>query len=365
MESKKVQASVIKRLSKEIDEVNSNFDSLRTWINADPDGRWDKFYFTMVPNDGLFAHKKVIGRFFIPESYPFDPPVVHMLTLTKRYNIDIYRYNLNNENASSMCFDILRTHSATSSTWNSDLTLSILFSTLMQTLVSFLVEQDGGHMKPEFVSMSKLNETEKAVTEALKKYGMYIKDVPEIPIVNAKNHVSKNIAFSETEFTINPKSNKTFVSIDEIVPGETDFHFTLNLAELYKNPDVVVSLVMTTNEKDLIGKNKETCLVRNGVTGTAAIKTPSDTKSKWFYHGIPFHKKDLQITLTISKDQFTISYFDKGQMIVHGDAPVTKLDKKTLKSGFGQKFKLCLFLKNTGKNVYTCEQINTDMGFVC
>jgi ubiquitin-protein ligase len=47
-------------------------------------------HYLMYPADGAMADKPLCGRVLIPKEYPELPPVVHLLTPTNRYNVDVY-----------------------------------------------------------------------------------------------------------------------------------------------------------------------------------------------------------------------------------------------------------------------------------
>lgn len=102
-------AKLLKRIYKEIEDVNNDFFNLRTTITPDPDDDV-RFTFIMLPNDGAMAHQPLLGAFYIRKAYPESPPVVHLYTKTNRFNVDVYHDNaLNNiKSKSSLCFNILR-----------------------------------------------------------------------------------------------------------------------------------------------------------------------------------------------------------------------------------------------------------------
>ena len=50
-------------------------------------------------------------------------------------------------------------------------------------------------------------------------------------------------------------------------------------------------------------------MFRNGVTATAAKKIENKPLT-WFYHGKPLNSGDMKVNLTITPNQFAISYVD-------------------------------------------------------
>jgi hypothetical protein len=84
-----------KRVIREIIDVNNDFHSLRTVITPSTSGEMDLFNFVMYPNDGAFCSLPLIGRIIIPPTYPTNPPVFHLFTITNRRNLDVYRSYIN------------------------------------------------------------------------------------------------------------------------------------------------------------------------------------------------------------------------------------------------------------------------------
>ncbi|KAI0814136.1 ubiquitin-conjugating enzyme/RWD-like protein [Xylaria sp. FL0064] len=159
-----MDSSTRKRVWKEIKDVNADFFNLRTVIAPAPDDEFSQFYFVMSPNDGAMAHMTVAGCFYIPDTYPQSPPVVHLFTKTGRCNADVYSQDLGDRRHSTLCFDILRSQAA-GGAWNSEYTISLLFASLMSAIVSFYVPQQYGPDVAEYVSMKKLDSIKKAAKE--------------------------------------------------------------------------------------------------------------------------------------------------------------------------------------------------------
>lgn len=129
------------RVHREIQDVNNDFHSLRTVLKeTENKNKWD---FVMFANDGALSHLPLIGELIIPGGYPDNPPVLHLFTRTMRMNVDVYQSAIEDDGRSTMCFDILRRESE-GGTWKPDYTISCLFASLMQALVTPRVPQDPG-----------------------------------------------------------------------------------------------------------------------------------------------------------------------------------------------------------------------------
>ena len=109
-------------------------------------------------------------------------------------------------------------------------------------------------------------------------------------------------------------------------------------------PHIVMSFVLSSNPFDPTGKEPNTILFRNGVTGSAAEKQ-LNRKTKWFYHGIPLYDiENIKITIT---DQYTISYQNKaGVWVIHGTTPVSMLTVKKIGNVQGIPFYFNVVLNN-------------------
>lgn len=63
-----MKPNTLKRVWKEVKEVNADFFNLRTVISPDAIGDdASKFYFVMLPNDGAMAHLALVGTVGIAE----------------------------------------------------------------------------------------------------------------------------------------------------------------------------------------------------------------------------------------------------------------------------------------------------------
>ena len=330
-----------KRFIDEINDVSDNFHNLRTSFKQDPTNM-NIFYFVLIPNDGALSHYPISGRIIRPDDYPQCAPIIHVFNKTGRYNVDIFnsqsfRYN----GSSSLCFDILNT------AWKSEYTLSTLFGSLMSAIVSLNVEQQSGGFVKEFVTMEKLNIVTKAALNTSLKWKEFLPITPEIPKVIGIPIKCDTMTFYPTDcyemIKINPKQElKYSYGSFDLQKLNTPLTFKISLADLNLNPNIVFSVVLTNNIDDLVGNKHGTVLIRNGVTATAAKKLLS-CQTNWFYHGKPMNGENVILQVTITRDQFTIAYFEKDTAIILGDTAISRLDD-IIKDA--QKFSLVLYLKN-------------------
>ncbi|KAJ3296179.1 hypothetical protein HK104_001917 [Borealophlyctis nickersoniae] len=345
--------STYKRILAEIQEVNRDFHSLRTLIQPDPDGSLRLFYFVMIPNDGALAHQTLIGKLVFKDTYPEYPPLIHLFTATGRYNVDMYRSRLQarNPSGSTMCFDILRSR-MDGGTWSAEYTVSCLFASLMQALVSTYVPQEYGGEKEEFVSMERLAAVKKYVAEAFRLYGHLIPRVPEIPTIEAAAIAARPFTFptvdatTSSAFTVKDLGREaTFTSAPIFLqtndPANTHT-VKIDLSNLHGG--IIFSVILSNKCTDFQGRQKDTILIRNGVTGTAAKKR-ADGYMRWFYHGKPLNDGSLIIAVTVTDNQFTIAYETEKGYVVHGDCPISYLTPAEIGDVAGVPFYLTIFMK--------------------
>lgn len=355
---------VFKRVLEEIEQVNKDFHTLRTIIVPDPEQHINLFYFTMIPNDGVMAHSKLIGRMIIPKEYPGEPPVLHLFNETRRYNIDVYRYKIDGVGmSSSMCFDILRSK-RDHGTWDSSFTIACLFASLMQSLVSISVEQEHGGDIQEFVTMEKLAWVEKEVERVYNLHSKYFDKLPQVPLVYATPCQANTLKFPKllpTNLNPTPKIYSSEPFYLQTKDPKNNVTMSLDLSALHEN--IVFSVVLSNSKHDMVGANPETILVRNGVTGSAAKKLKGKS-IKWFYHGIPLNRGDLKLTITVANDQFTMTYWDGDKPVVHGDTPVSYLGVAEMGDLTGIPFYLNIFLKKKAGGAVTISSFETDTGFI-
>jgi len=328
---RKIDLKQYQRLLREVEDVNREFMSLRTYVFPDPADHLNLFYYVMFPNDGVMSQMPIIGRFIIPPTYPQDPPVLHKFTKTGRYNADVYDGYLDRPEQmhSTMCFDILRPRSDSSTSWKETYTLSALFATLMQALVSMYVEQDYGGNHTEFVTMEKLNTMKGNCQRALDQWKHVFdpKTFPEIPRFEALPVPANIIDFGTDVIRSNNNNRPLIVSSQPFSPQQLNKPLTIGFDLSSLTPSYVFSIVLANSKTDMTGKNdpRKTILVRNGVTASAAKKL-ENKQTKWFYHGKPMNDGNMILYVTISANQFTICYLDAdGKVIVHGDCPVSYL----------------------------------------
>ncbi|KAI1811481.1 hypothetical protein GGS20DRAFT_562664 [Poronia punctata] len=339
-----MDSSILKRIWKEIREVNDDFFNLRTVIAPAPNDDLSQFYFAMCPNDGAMAHMIVVGCLYIPETYPVYPPVVHVYTKTGRYNVDVYSGYVNDRGHSTLCFDILRSQS-NGGTWKPDYTLASLLASLMSAIVSFYVPQEHGGAIPEYVSMEKLASVKRYATEAYRKHKHLIPQVPAIPLVEAKPVPANQLAFPST-ITVEKSDVKVTagpIYLQEAEGAEPQtYTFAVDLSQLTSG--YVFSVVLSNSETDILGKKSDTILVRNGVTATAARKRAKEV-TQWFYHGKPMNDGDMRLHVTIGRGQMTMAYYEGGRRYVHGDCPVSLLSPAHIGHVRGMPFYVHIYLK--------------------
>ena len=135
------------------------------------------------------------------------------------------------------------------------------------------------------------------------------------------------------------------------------------------SPEFILSFVLTNDPKDLKGGKNKTILFRNGVTATAAKKLINKPIS-WFYHGKPLNSGDMKLNLTITPNQFSISYIDDstdGNWILHGDTPLTSLRKKDVSDFGNQNFYLVVYVKNKSPHLggkFVLNNVVTNIGYI-
>lgn len=69
--------------------------------------------------------------------------------------------------------------------------------------------------------------------------------------------------------------------------------------------------------------------MRNDVTATAARKLVGK-KTQWLHHGKPMNDGDIRLYVSVGRDQMAFAYREGGDMIVHGDCPVSRLRKQDI-----------------------------------
>ncbi|CAL5874058.1 uncharacterized protein PFLUO_LOCUS8345 [Penicillium psychrofluorescens] len=359
------------RVHREIQDVNEDFHSLRTVLKET--GNKFKWNFVMFPNDGALAHLPLIGELIIREAYPDEPPVLHLFTVTLRSNVDIEReYSIDKDDRSTMCFDILRSK-RNGGTWNPDYTITCLFASLMQALVTPRVPQVHGPDKPEFVSMGKLKDIKQSVQATYHAHKHKISHLPAIPTIPATSIPAQPFSFTrlgmeEPSDLLEFKNEDTYISQKFYLQDPENpqaWSTVLDVKNLH--PGVVFSVILSNKPgTDHTGGTNDTILLRNGVTGTAAKKL-ADRPIKWFYHGKPLNDQNLSVCITVTNDQFTISYKADGtdSFLVHGDTPISKLGRAQIGNVKGVPFYLSIFLKRkSGEEGFISVLDQNQAGFI-
>jgi ubiquitin-protein ligase len=359
------------RVLKEVRELNKDFHTLRTCMGA-VSNIVGVLHFMMYPADGAFADKPLCGRILIPKAYPDSPPVVHLLTKTNRYNVDVYNTYSSNSNLtsmkSSMCFDVLR-NKEYGGVWEPSFTLSCLIASLVQAIVSMKVPQQHGGEKEEVVSMESLQGSSRAVEETLKSFSKYMPKEREISKIEASPVPTK---LFELPQTFSSMKNDQFVivcsqainlQVDEDKKSENVYSIGFDLSDLKNNKKTVFSIILTSNPSDNQGAKKETVLVRNGVTATAAKKLFGG-KMNWFYHGKPMNQDDIKLVVSVGYDQFCISYYEGDKILVHGDCPVSFLTYNEIGPHKSTQFYLTVLMKNKGGAIVTVKTFKPEYGYL-
>lgn len=343
------------RVHQEIEDVNADFHSLRTVLKETENKM--KWNFVMFPNDGALSHLPLIGELIIPERYPDGPPVLHLFTRTFRYNVDAYRSKLKSDEHSTMCFDILRSKK-NGGTWEPDYTITCLFASLMQALVTQRVPQIYGPEKAEFVTMDTLAKIKQNVHDTYRSHKNRMPYFPIIPTIPAVSVAAKPFIFTRPGEK-DPLDSLQFQAEEKYVSqpiylqdpqNPQSWSTVLDLRNLHKG--IVFSVILSNKSgTDVTGRKNDTILLRNGVTGTAAKKRANKPIS-WFYHGKPLNDGNLSVCVTVTSDQFVISYKDDDteRFIVHGDTPISKLGQAQIGNVTGIPFYLTILLKRQSGN---------------
>ncbi|KAJ1323069.1 Ubiquitin-conjugating enzyme [Microdochium nivale] len=359
-----MEANMLKRIFKEVEDVNNDFFNLRTVITPDPGDDMTRFTFIMLPNDGAMAHLPLVGAFYIPDAYPGSPPVVHLYTRTGRYNVDVFHSNAQNNNrrASSLCFNILRAEvpgGLSTGTWTPDCTISALFAALMSAIVSLYVPQEYGPDKAEYVSMEALRLVKDNVRRTCEAHKQLLPPViPRPPLIAAARVRARELAFPASMTTGAHGAETVTAGPIYLQTGDPNatHTFAVDLGELHES--IVFSVVLSNRLNDLFGRKKDTILVRNGVTATAARKRAGEP-AQWFYHGRPMNDGDMRLHVTVGADQMTMAYYaDDGRRYVLGDCPVSRLTAAEIGDVRGVPFWVHIYTKNrssTPATIYTLD----------
>jgi ubiquitin-protein ligase len=213
------------------------------------------------------SHLPLIGELVIRPSYPLDPPVLHLFTATNRWNVDVYRSHLYNDNHSTMCFDILRSKS-NGGTWHPKYTISCLFASLIQALVTPRVPQEYGPDLLEFVSMEKLESIKKQVSNTYHDHKSRIPRLPVIPTIVATPVPAEPLIFLHAwghspATALEFRGNDTYVSQPIYLQNankDRAWSAILDLNNLH--PGVVFSVILSNKRgTDHLGSRNDTILL--------------------------------------------------------------------------------------------------------
>ena len=354
-----------KRLNDEIKYINGQFQNLRTFIVPDTKSdRRDLFYFAMFPADGsLSVHDiPLVGKMFIARSYPRYPPCLHLFNKTGRFNVDVFWEGENSSRpVSSMCFDILgRENEEPYGIGNEKISWASVFASLLQAIVSFKVPQKGSNYeREEAVSMSTMVLQHKSSEDIWKRYQHLFAKCPQIAKTHAKRvKVHKPILFQKDFIPISFTQGKRTYTSTGFRLNSADFCVQIDLTDFRKfkhmehRYNFVVSFIISNSQTDVVGRNPQTILIRNGITGTAAKKLKFED-TIWFYHGQPLIDYSV-INLTVSHGQVTMvvenDAQDKSDLEIHGDTVLSYLSTAEIgKLDSSEIFYLniCVEAKNT------------------
>jgi ubiquitin-protein ligase len=370
-------SSVFKRVLSELKVLNNDFHNLRCIVlPCSAADRINLFTFVMIPNDGPFCHVPLLGRIIIPEYYPAVPPVVHLLTRTGRFNVDIFSYNAtnNSQTESSMCFDVLKSPALykSMSAWKPSYTLSTVMGSLLQSIVSYYVEQMGGGEIAEFITMEKLQDCYNYAIAALNANKDIVPLIPRIPAVRTrliKNNIVRlqfpDVIHADQDGKSTSCFEQTIMSGPLSLQGQHTYVAGFDLSTLSAN--YVLSFVITNNPRDLVGKQKDTILFRNGVTATAARRTLLMPKTIWAFSGRALKQGNLKLAITVSPSEILFAYQDlstSGEWFVHGDVALTPLNPKVVGDLRDIPFYFVIYLKRKwGTDKLSLPNLHPKYGF--
>ena len=361
------------RVLREVADVNNDFNNLRTYI-APVSSFIGVFHYLMYPADGALADQPLWGRILIPKRYPTVPPVVHLISKTNRFNVDVYHAKTDpiaiTEMRSSMCFDILRSKES-GGTWEPEFTLSALMASLLQSIVSIKVPQENGDEIEEYVSIETLEKLRKNVKWDYDYNRIYLPSQRSIKKIEAAPIPTKYFEFDneltsskDSGYHIFASENQIKLQVEDAKKENNVFSIGFELSGLKANPYMIFFVALTNDPQDIEGKSPFTICVRNGSTATAAKKKRYE-KLQWFYHGIPLNQENLRIIVTVGYDQFCMSYINKdGKVVVHGDCPVSFLTEAEIGIVKHETFYLTANMKNKGGKQITVRTFQPEVGYL-
>lgn len=212
----------------------------------------------------------------------------------------------------------------------------------MSAIVSFYVAQEYGGELPEYVTMEKLESVKSEAEKTYRKYKSRLPPVPRVPLIEA-TAVPAIPLFEPQELIAGHPEMLTSKPILLQTGSDEVYSFAVDLSRLHK--DVVFSVVLSNSLTDLVGRQKSTILVRNGVTATAGRKR-ADQNMMWFYHGKPMNDGEMMLHVTIGRDQMTFAYYEDDRLYVHGDCPVSRLSAEDIGDVRGVPFYVHIYTRN-------------------
>jgi hypothetical protein len=204
------------------------------------------------------------------------------------------------------------------------------------------VTQSCGTEIPEYVTMEKLAAVKRSASKVLAQHAHHLPSIPPIPVVKA-TPVPAVPLFAPQTFDAGVPGLLTSSPFFLQTNSDVVHTFAVDLSAL--DPDIVFSVILSNSKTDFVGRKADTILVRNGVTATAARKVVGK-KTQWFYHGKPMNDGDMRLHVSVGRDQMTFAYQEGGEMIVHGDCPVSRLGKGNIGDVEGVPFFVHILTKD-------------------
>ena len=182
--------------------------------------------------------------------------------------------------------------------------------------------------------MEKLAKIKLSASAVLAQHARHLPSIPSIPLVKARP-VPAVALFPPQTFAAGAPAVLTSPPILLQTDSDVVHTFAVDLSALRKY--IIFSVILSNSATDFLGRELGTVLVRNGVTATAARKVVGK-KIQWFYHGKPMNDGDMRLHVSVGRDQMTFAYHHDGEMIVHGDCPVSRLGKQDVGNVEGVPF---------------------------
>jgi ubiquitin-protein ligase len=276
-----------------------------------------------VPS-GRLAGCPIVLKIFLPYEYPFEPPIVHLLTKTGLSNFhigDFYLtyYDITDPRAhSNSCIDMLYPRSNSLSTWNYKINLVGMILSFIAGLTSYYLQQVNSEAyNHQYISVESLHYLRK---EAYTTYEKYQDNLPSlIPLDNTKGYIIKteSITFSDSQIISGP--NKVFISEPFDLTTTKSAHFIIPK----KIPEnIVITFIITNDPNDIKSEKHDTSSVQYGITGVNALKS-KDNKQIWSMFGQPLFMSEQDVCITINQGEFTVACkTEQKYWKINGDMPV-------------------------------------------